>query len=127
MTETRAQKVQNIAADIPLQELDGPDHGQLLVVSWGGTFGACATAVHAAQSQGKTVSHCHLRYLNPFPRNLGEILGQFEQLLVPELNQGQLRSILRSQFLIDAHALNKVQGKPFSVGEIVAKIDQILS
>jgi len=127
MTETRDQKVQNIAADIPLQELDGPDQGQLLVVSWGGTFGACATAVHAAQHQGKAVSHCHLRYLNPFPRNLEKILGQFEQLLIPELNQGQLRSILRSQFLIDAHALNKVQGKPFSVGEITAKIDQILS
>ena len=127
MTETRAQKIQNIAADIPLQELDGPDQGQLLVLSWGGTFGACATAVHAAQSQGKAVSHCHLRYLNPFPRNLEEILGRFEQILIPELNQGQLRSILRSQFLIDAHGLNKVQGKPFSVGEIVAKIDQILS
>ncbi|MCH2116960.1 MAG: 2-oxoacid:acceptor oxidoreductase subunit alpha [Pirellulales bacterium] len=127
MTETRDKKVQNIAADIPLQELDGPDQGKLLVVSWGGTYGACATAVHNAQQQGKSVSHCHLRYLNPFPRNLEALLGQFDQLLIPELNQGQLRSILRSQFLIDGHGLNKVQGKPFSVGEITAKIDQMLS
>jgi len=125
MCRTRAQKVANVADDIPLQELDGPDSGQLLVLSWGGTYGACATAVHNVQSTGKKVSHCHLRYLNPFPKNLGEILQRFDKVLIPELNLGQLRMIIRAEFLIDAQGLNKVQGKPFSVADIVGKIEQL--
>ena len=79
----------------------------------------------SAQSAGKKVSHCHLRYLNPFPRNLGEILARFDKVLIPELNLGQLSMIIRTEFLIDAIGLNKVQGKPFSVGEIVEKIDEL--
>ena len=126
MVDTRAKKVANIADDIPLQELDGPDSGELLVVSWGGTYGSCATAVHRAQAEGKSVSHCHLRYLNPFPRNFEEILGNFDKILVPELNKGQLWRILRATFLIDIYALDKVQGKPFSVGEITEKIDSLV-
>jgi 2-oxoglutarate ferredoxin oxidoreductase subunit alpha len=126
MIDTRAKKVANIADDIPLQELDGADRGDLLVVSWGGPYGACATAVHTVQSEGKSVSHCHLRYLNPFPRNLEEILRSFDQILVAELNMGQLNAIFRSEFLIETTALNKVQGKPFSVGEIVDKINELL-
>ena len=125
MCRTRAQKVANVADDIPLQELDGPDSGQLLVLSWGGTYGACATAVHNVQSTDKKVSHCHLRYLNPFPKNLGEILQRFDKVLIPELNLGQLRMIIRAEFLIDAQGLNKVQGKPFSVADIVGKIEQL--
>ncbi len=127
MIETRAKKVAGIADDIPLQELDGPTTGDLLVLSWGGPYGACATAVHETQAAGKSVSHCHLRYLHPFPRNLGEILKSFQTILLPELNTGQLRAILRSEFLIDIVGLNKMQGKPFSVGEIVEKIDQVLA
>ena len=126
MCKLRAQKVANIADDIPLQKLDGPDSGDLLVLSWGGPFGSCATAVHEAQAAGKKVSHCHLRYLNPFPKNFADILQDFDKILIPELNLGQLSSIIRSMFLIDTIDLNKVQGKPFSVAEISAKIEDIL-
>ncbi len=122
----RAQKVANIADDIPLQELDGPDSGELLVLSWGGTYGACATAVHTAQKSGQKVSHCHLRYLNPFPKNLEKILRNFDKVLIPELNLGQLNAVIRAKFLIDTVGLNKVQGKPFSVIEIVNKINSLL-
>ena len=127
MIETRARKVALVADDVPEQQLDGPDSGDLLVVSWGGPYGACATAVHAAQHEGKSVSHCHLRYLNPFPRNLKDILGRFSRVLIPEINAGQLRFILRAQFLLDAEGLNKMQGKPFTVSEIKAKIDEMLA
>ena len=126
MCKLRAQKVANIADDIPLQKLDGPSTGDLLVLSWGGPFGSCATAVHEAQAAGKKVSHCHLRYLNPFPKNFADILQDFDKILIPELNLGQLSSIIRSMFLIDTIALNKVQGKPFSVAEISEKMEEIL-
>ena len=125
MCRLRARKVARIADDIPLQELDGPDSGDLLVLSWGGPYGACATAVHQAQAADKKVSHCHLRYLNPFPKNLGEILLRFDKVLVPELNLGQLSFMIRSMFMIDTIGLNKIQGKPFSVAEISAKIDEL--
>lgn len=127
MIDTRAAKVAGIADSIPLQTVDGPDKGDLLVLSWGGPYGACATAVHTAQKAGKSVAHCHLRYLNPFPKNLGEILKSYKKVLVPELNMGQLSMIIRSKFLIDTIGLNKVQGKPFTVGEIVEKIDELTS
>jgi len=126
MCKLRAEKVANIANDIPRQELDGPDSGDLLVLSWGGPYGACATAVHQAQSAGKKVSHCQLRYLNPFPRNLGEIFTRFGKVLIPELNLGQLSLIIRNEFMIDTIGLNKIKGKPFSVGEILEKIERLL-
>ena len=119
----REQKVANVADDIPLQEIDGPESGDLLVLSWGGTYGSCATAVHTAQKSGQKVTHCHLRYLNPFPKNLEKILRSFDKVLIPELNLGQLNAIIRARFLIDTIALNKIQGKPFSVIEIVNKIN----
>ncbi len=127
MVELRAQKVANVADDIPPQQVAGPDRGSLLVVSWGGTYGACATAVQQVQAAGKSVAHAHLRYLNPFPKNLEEILSRYDQVLIPELNLGQLRLLIRAKFLIDAIGLNKVQGKPFSVSEIVAKIEQLVA
>lgn len=127
MCHLRAQKVSNVADDIPLQELDGPESGDLLVLSWGGPYGACATAVHTAQKAGKKVSHCHLRYINPLPKNLEKILRSFKQVLIPELNLGQLSMIIRSKFLIDAISLNKIQGKPFSVSEIVTKINTLVA
>jgi 2-oxoglutarate ferredoxin oxidoreductase subunit alpha len=126
MVSTRAAKVAKIADDIPPQAIDGPSSGDVLVLSWGGTFGACATAVHNLQAQGKAVTHCHLRYLNPLPKELGDILKRFKHVLIPELNMGQLRTIIRANYLVRAIGLNKVQGKPFSVGEVVAKIESLL-
>ncbi len=127
MINTRARKVAGVANDIPLQEVDGPESGKLLVVSWGGTYGACATAVREVQETGASVAHCHLRYLNPFPRNLGEILSRYETVLVPELNRGQLRMLLRGEYLVDAIGLNKIKGKPFTVAEVVKQIQQLLA
>jgi 2-oxoglutarate ferredoxin oxidoreductase subunit alpha len=122
MTNVRAQRVAQIADDIPIQDVDGPQHGQLLVLSWGGTYGACATAVRQCQADGVSVAHAHLRYLNPFPRNLGEVLDRYDRILVPELNMGQLRMLIRSRYLHDVFGLNKVEGKPFAVSDVVAEI-----
>jgi 2-oxoglutarate ferredoxin oxidoreductase subunit alpha len=127
MVDTRAKKVANIANTLPPQEVDGPASGDLLVVSWGGTFGACATAVAQAQRQGLSVAHCHLRYVFPFPNNLGDILRNYKKVLVPELNKGQLRMMLRAEYLVDAVGYNKVQGKPFAVGELVERIKQTIN
>jgi 2-oxoglutarate ferredoxin oxidoreductase subunit alpha len=127
MVNLRARKVANIAKDIPLQEIEGPPSGELLVISWGGTYGACATAVKKVYAHGGSVAHAHLRYLNPFPSNLGDIIRRFKHVLVPELNRGQLRMLVRSEFLVDAVGLNKVQGKPFAVREVVEKIEELLN
>jgi 2-oxoglutarate ferredoxin oxidoreductase subunit alpha len=124
MVHTRAQKVENVAQDIPPQDVFGPKSGDLLVLSWGGTYGACLTAVQKCQQQGLSVAHCHLRYMNPFPRNLGEILNQYRKILVPELNLGQLCLLIRARFLKDAVGFNKVQGRPFTVEELVRKIKE---
>ncbi len=124
MTNTRAQKVANIANFIPEQTVDGPASGKLLVISWGGTYGAVRTAVQQAQAAGKSVAHTHLKYMNPFPRNLGTIVKSYEKVLVPELNCGQLRLLLRNQFLVDAQGYNKIEGKPFLVNELVNVINE---
>ena len=92
------------------------------MLSWGGTYGACYTAVKQAQAEGLAVTHAHLRYIHPFPKNLKTVLGNFKKVLIPELNLGQLRHLVRNEFLIDAAGLNKVQGKPFAVHEIVSAI-----
>ncbi|HEX3727076.1 MAG TPA: 2-oxoacid:acceptor oxidoreductase subunit alpha [Pirellulales bacterium] len=126
MVDLRARKVANIAKDIPPQELIGPSSGKVLVLSWGGTYGACATAVQHWRAKGSPVAHAHLRYLNPLPANLGEIIKGFENVLIPELNLGQLRMVIRAQFLVDAVGLNKVQGKPFAIKEVVEKIGTLL-
>jgi 2-oxoglutarate ferredoxin oxidoreductase subunit alpha len=127
MIQLRAEKVARIAAEIPPIEIDGPDSGRLLVVGWGGTFGAITSAVGAARLDGKAVSSIQLRHLNPFPTNLGPILRRFDKILVPELNQGQLVRLLRSEFLVPAIGMNKVRGQPFLVEEICARIDDLLS
>jgi 2-oxoglutarate ferredoxin oxidoreductase subunit alpha len=126
MVELRAAKVAGIAADIPPQEVMGPKEGRLLVLSWGGTYGACATAVRNLVAEGESVAHAHLRYLNPLPANLGEILGRYERVLIPELNRGQLRLLIRGEFLVPAVGLNKIQGKPFTIREITRKIRELL-
>lgn len=126
MIDTRAAKVAGIANDIPDQEVDGPEEGDLLVISWGGTYGSCLSATRLARSHGKKVAHAHIRYINPFPKNLGELMGRYKKILMPELNSGQLRTILRDTYLVDAIGFNKMQGKPFSVGELVEKITETI-
>jgi 2-oxoglutarate ferredoxin oxidoreductase subunit alpha len=126
MVRLRAEKIARIADDIPELAVDGPSEGDLLVVGWGGTFGAITTAVHRARSKGRNVAHAHLRYLNPLPRNTGTVLRSYQKVLVPELNAGQLLRLLRSDFLIDAVGMNKVQGRPFLVSEIEGTIEQML-
>ena len=123
MTDRRAEKVAKIAERIPPQEVFGAEKGDVLVVSWGGTYGACHTAVARCQTAGLSVSHAHIRYLNPMPSNVGELLKSFDKVLVPELNMGQLRLLLRSEYLVDCIGINKVQGKPFTVTELVAAIE----
>lgn len=124
MVNIRAQKVANAAKLLPPQQLIGPQSGDLLVISWGGTYGACLTAVQQAQAEGRSVSLAHIRYMNPFPSNLGEIISRFEKVLIPELNMGQLRMLIRSRYLVDAIGFNKVKGKPFTVRELVEKIHE---
>jgi 2-oxoglutarate ferredoxin oxidoreductase subunit alpha len=126
MIHTRAQKVANIANDIPELPVIGDPEGDLLVVGWGGTFGSILSAVQRSQRKGLKVSFAHLRYLNPMPKNTGDVLKRFKKILVPELNSGQLRLLLRAYFLVDAVGLNKVQGKPFLISEIEQKIDEML-
>ena len=94
MVRLRDRKIANVASDIPPQAVDGPQRGDLLVVSWGGTYGACTTAVQRCRAEGLSVAHAHLRYLYPFPRNLGDVLRNYRRVLVPELNLGQLRMLL---------------------------------
>ncbi|HIK96203.1 MAG TPA: 2-oxoacid:acceptor oxidoreductase subunit alpha [Planctomycetes bacterium] len=127
MSDIRARKIANVADFIPEQEVDGPVSGDLLVLSWGGTFGSCRTAVRQAQEDGKSVTHAHLRYLNPFPRNLESIIRSYKKVLIPELNLGQLSLIIRSTYLVDAISFNKIQGKPFKVVEVLNKINDVLN
>ncbi len=126
MVRLRQAKVDKIADGYPPQPLIGDRSGDVLIVSWGGTYGAVATAVQRLRARGKRVSAAHLRYLNPLPHDLGEIMAGFRTVLVPELNLGQLRTILRARYLVDAVGLNKVKGKPFMVREIVDKVDELL-
>ena len=127
MVMNRMNKVAGIANYIPLQTVEGPESGDLLVISWGGTYGAIRTAVLKSIAAGKSVAHAHLRYMNPFPRNLGDIVKKYRKVLIPELNSGQLRLLIRGNFLVDAVGFNKIQGKPFLVSEVVRKIDEILA
>jgi 2-oxoglutarate ferredoxin oxidoreductase subunit alpha len=127
MVKLRAEKVQRIANDIPLLEVAGdPEGGDLLVIGWGSTYGAIDQAVGRVRRRGGKVSAAHLRYLNPFPKNLGEVLSRFEKVLVPEMNLGQLRLLLRARYLVDAVGLNKIQGQPFKIKEIEKKIEELL-
>ena len=126
MVRLRAEKIARIADDIPPLQVLGKDSGKLLVVGWGSTYGAITSAVQELQAKGLPVSSIHLRHLNPFPRNLGEVLRQFGTILVPELNLGQLRMLIRARYLVDAVGLNKVQGKPFKVSEITKAIVEFL-
>jgi 2-oxoglutarate ferredoxin oxidoreductase subunit alpha len=127
MIRTRAQKIANVAQTIPELKVEGAPEGDLLVLGWGGTYGSIATAVERAGRKGLKVGHAHLQYLNPMPKNIGDVLKKFKKVLIPELNAGQLIFLIRAKFLVDAVGLNKFQGRPFLVSEIEAKIEQMLS
>ena len=126
MTLTRQQKVNNIVNDIPPTDIFGKSSGELLILSWGGTMGACRSAAEDLQDDGKSVSHVHLRWLNPLPKDLGEILIRFKNVLIPEINMGQLIKLIRAEYLVDAHGLNIVRGKPIGKGLIIEKINERL-
>jgi len=124
MVRLRAEKVARIARELPDAEVTGAERGKLLVIGWGGTQGAIAEACDEARRDGIAVSSLHLRHLNPFPPNLGDVLSRFEKILVPELNLGQLSRLLRAEFLAPAEPLSKVFGQPFKVEEIRSAIEE---
>jgi 2-oxoglutarate ferredoxin oxidoreductase subunit alpha len=126
MVLIRAAKVEAIAQDIPDVVPDGDPDGDLLIVAWGSTHGAITAAVQAQRELGHRIGHAHLRHLNPFPRNLGEVLKRYKKVLVPELNMGQLLWLLRAKFLVNAVGLNKIQGRPFKQSELELKISELL-
>lgn len=128
MVQLRQEKVDKIADSIPEQTFDsGPEQGKILVVGWGSTYGAIKSAVSELQAKGALVSHVHLRYIRPFPRNLGKLLRQFDQVLVPEINNGQLVRILRDEFLVDARPYNKIMGVPITKTELVMQLETMLA
>ena len=126
MTDTRAWKVANIANDIPRIEVNGDIDAEILVLGWGSTYGSIRAAARRVRLGGRKVATTHLRYLNPLPTNLGEVLNSYKQILIPELNTGQLRRVIRSEFLLDVKGLNKVAGEPFKVAEIEEKILEMI-
>jgi 2-oxoglutarate ferredoxin oxidoreductase subunit alpha len=127
MCLVRAAKIAGIANDIPEQAIEvGSDRGKLLVLGWGSTYGAIREAVERSRARGLDVSHAHLRYINPFPKNLGDLLRRFDRVLVPELNLGQLVKLIRSQYLVPAESFPKIQGQPFKIAEIEDKIRKVL-
>lgn len=126
MVRLRAEKIQRMQQDIPDLEIFGPAQGKVLVLGWGSTYGAITTAVEQLQEGAHSVSSAHLRHLNPFPKNLGEVLRGFETVIIPELNLGQLALLVRAQFLVDAVSFSQVKGKPFKVAALVNKIKEYL-
>jgi 2-oxoglutarate ferredoxin oxidoreductase subunit alpha len=127
MVKLRQEKVDKIAEYIPEQKLDsGPEKGKILVLGWGSTYGAIKSAVAELQARGEAVSHAHLRYVRPFPRNLGALIKNFEQVLIPEINNGQLIKIIRDTYLVDAKGYNKIMGVPITKTELVLCLEEML-
>jgi 2-oxoglutarate ferredoxin oxidoreductase subunit alpha len=123
MVRTRAAKVDGIAGDIPPVELNDPTgDAEVLVLGWGSTYGSIAAAVERLRRRGRRVAHAHLVHLNPFPPNLGEVLARYRRVVVPEMNLGQLTSLVRSEFLVDARTISKVQGQRFLYSEVEAAV-----
>ena len=127
MVKLRAEKVKNIENYIPLAEVDGDPEGDLLIIGWGSTYGSITAARERLLAKGYKVSRVHLKYLNPMPKNLGDILSKFKKVLVPELNLGQLSMLLRAYYLKDVIGFNKVQGLPFKASEIEKKVIELLT
>src|SRR6187549_140510 len=127
MVKTRQAKVDKIADHIPLQEIDnGPEKGKVLVFGWGSTYGAIKSAVAELLAEGRSIAHAHLRYMRPFPKNLGEILRNYETVLIPEINNGQLIKIIRDVYFVDAKGYNKIMGIPITKTELVMKLEEML-
>jgi 2-oxoglutarate ferredoxin oxidoreductase subunit alpha len=126
MVEVRAAKVAGIAGELPPSSVSGPADADLLVVGWGSTYGAIAQAVERAERMGRSVAHLHLRHLNPFPADLGDVLRRYRRILVPELNLGQLAKLLRERYLLPVVELHKVQGRPFTATEICDRIVEVI-
>ena len=126
MVRLRAAKVESVALDIPEIIPEGDPSGDLLIVAWGSTRGPITAAMKSHREKGRRIGHVHLRHLNPFPSNLGDVLKRYKKVLVPEMNMGQLVMILRAKYLVDAQGYNKIQGKPFKTSEIEQKIEEML-
>ncbi len=126
MCELRAAKVERVADEIPPIEIHGDSEGKILVLGWGSSYGAITSAVDQLCEQGKPVASAHLRYLNPLPRDLGDVLGRFEKVLLPEMNLGQLSTLIRARHLIDVLPFGKVKGRPFTIREIVERVSDLL-
>jgi len=127
MVKTRQAKVDKIADYIPEQKLDsGPAKGKILVLGWGSTYGAIKSACSELQARGHAVSHAHLRYIRPFPKNLGDIIKNFDTVLIPEINNGQLIKIIRDIYMVDAKGYNKIMGVPITKTELVMKLEEML-
>jgi 2-oxoglutarate ferredoxin oxidoreductase subunit alpha len=126
MTNLRAEKVEKVANFIPPTEVYGDEDGDLLVVGWGSTFGAIRAAINRMRAAGRKIGHVHIRHISPFPKDLGDILHRFDTVVVPEMNSGQLCSVLRAKYLVDAQSISKVQGKPFMESELVQKVTEIM-
>jgi 2-oxoglutarate ferredoxin oxidoreductase subunit alpha len=128
MVKIRQEKVDKIADHIPLQKIElGPEKGKVLVLGWGSTYGSIKSAVLDLLAEGHEVAHAHIRYIRPFPKNLGEILHSYDKVLIPEINNGQLIKIIRDQFLIDAQGYHKIMGVPITKGELITKIREMLA
>jgi 2-oxoglutarate ferredoxin oxidoreductase subunit alpha len=127
MVRVRARKIAGIAAEMPPTEVVGAAEGDLAILGWGSTYGAIASAVQELRASGASVAHVHLRYLNPLPPDLGAVLRRYRTVLVPEMNLGQLVRLVRAEYLVDAHGLNKIQGRPFKVSEIVGRARALLA
>ena len=125
-TQVRQAKVDGIAQDIGELDLAGADSGEVLLIGWGGTYGSLRQAQQVMAAQGKSVSHAHLRWLSPLEPGLAKIIGNFKRVIVAELNMGQLRGVIREKFLVDAQGLNKIQGQPFKVAEVIAALEKEL-
>ena len=126
MIRLRAAKVEAIGQDVPDVVAAGDPDGDLLIIAWGSTYGAVTAALNAQRANGHRIGHVHLRYLNPLPRNLGEVIKRYRKVLVPEMNMGQLVMVLRAKYLVDAQGYNKIQGQPFKQAELEAKIEEVL-
>ena len=126
MVVLRQEKVNRIQNDMVPTEVYGEKSGDLLILSWGGTYGACRSATETLQEEGKSVSHVHIRWISPLPKDLGEILIHFKNILIPEINLGQLLRLIRSEYLVDAKGLNLVRGRPIGAATIVEKVKETL-
>ncbi len=127
MQRLRLEKIARIANDIPELDVFGPATGDLLILGWGSTYGAIRSATERLQAAGQRVAHAHVRHLNPFPRNLGEVLSSYRRVLVPEINLGQLLMLVRARYLVDAVGYDRVRGKPFRIAEIEAEAMRLLN